>query len=427
MSTPDPQSTRPTESFAYRAIDSLSRPVSGTIDAGDIVEARKRLESLGLWINSIEPVATLAHAGPRQPLSATDFIAFNQQLAQLTSAQLPIEQGLQLIAQDLHGGRLAATVAAVSAELERGTPLADALAKHRAQFPPLYTQLVEAGVKSNTLGGLLLNFSAHLEMVRRLRASLWRTLSYPVMVLIGLMIVLLFLSYAVFPRFEELFSGFDRSPLFHFDRSHGGWSEAYMTIPLITQLLFIFGHAIPYIAATVLILVIVLPILWRMFAKTSAGGAERLILCIPLIGAILRNSMLARWCDVARLGVNSGLDLPAAISLAGNAIASPALARDGAALTENLESGKPIDADLSLTLMPRVVSAAIENGARTNSLRDVLGSLSNVYRRQAETQLDNLPTILSPILLVLLALAIGFAVFGLVAPVLNFIQAISGG
>jgi type IV pilus assembly protein PilC len=137
-------------------------------------------------------------------------------------------------------------------------------------------------------------------------------------------------------------------------------------------------------------------------------------------------TLLTRWCDIARLGVTAGLDLPAAIRLANDAIASPALSRDGNALVANLESGRPIDSNDRLAILPKVIPASIEMASRTNNLRDVLASLADVYRRQAEAMLDNLPTILSPILLVVLALSIGFVIAGLMLPVLNYIHYVSG-
>jgi type IV pilus assembly protein PilC len=417
----------PMLAFAYRAQDAAGQPVSGTIDAPDLEEATRRLQSLGLRIVSIDPVA--APVTPR-PLRAGEFIAFNEQLAQLTTAGLPVEHGLKLIAQDLHGGRLADTVKVVAEELERGTSLADALAKNRNQFPPLYSRLVEAGVKSNSLGGLLLNLSVHLEMVRRLRATLWRIVSYPLMVLIGLMIVLLFLSRFVFPQFQEMYQGYKPHPVFPMSWVNGRYEERtippFPTMPLITQFLFAVGSVMPFIVIALIAVLSLLPLIWRSLINSNSTAFETFTYRVPLIGPILRMSVLARWCDIARLGVSAGLDLPAAIQLAGDAIASPSLSRDGVELIDDLSAGRPIDANEHLKILPRVVPASIEMASRTSNLGDTLGSLADVYRRQAEALLDNLPVILSPLLLIVLALSIGFVIAALMLPVLNYIHYVSG-
>jgi len=308
--------------------------------------------------------------------------------------------------------------------------LADALAKNRNQFPPLYSRLVEAGVQSNSLGGLLLNLSVHLEMVRRLRATLWRIVSYPLMVLIGLMLVLLFLSRFVFPQFQEMYQGYRPHAVYPFYGIHGGYQErpspAFPTMPLITQFLFAVGHLMPIVVVAILASLVLLPLVWRSLNHSNNPALETLAYRVPLVGPILRMSVLARWCDIARLGVGAGLDLPAAIQLASDAIASPALSRDGVEMIDDLQAGRAIDANERLRILPRVVPASIEMASRTSNLGDTLASLSDVYRRQAEALLDNLPVILSPLLLIVLALSIGFVIAALMLPVLNYIHYVSG-
>src|SRR5688572_20329653 len=207
-------------SFAYQAQSDDGRRVTGTIDAFDAGTAILRLQALRLRVMQIEPLKGSLGAPPAdQPAGAAarprgralqgdDFAAFNQQLAHLTAAGLPVEAGLRLIAQDMRSGRLAATVRLVADELERGTPLGEAFEKHRARFPALYGQLLEAGVKGGDLSGVLLNLGRHMEMVQRLRSLLWRTVSYPLTVLAALAVVMTFLGLYVIPQFELLFDEF---------------------------------------------------------------------------------------------------------------------------------------------------------------------------------------------------------------------------
>src|SRR5688572_10064484 len=193
------------DSFAYQAQTPEGQTVAGTIDATNVEQAQRLLQNLRLRVLQIEP----AQRGPRPTaLNGEDFLSFNQQLTHLTTAGLPIEHGLRLIAQDMRTGRLRATVQEVASELERGTPLEQAFEKHRDKFPPLYARLIAAGVATSNLPGMLLNLGRHMEMIYRLRAMLWRVLSYPLMVLIALGMILLFLSTAIIPQFEKIFRDF---------------------------------------------------------------------------------------------------------------------------------------------------------------------------------------------------------------------------
>src|SRR3954468_18223137 len=118
--SPNMTTTDVAHSFAYQAQTPDGLRMSGTVDAPDVGEATRRLVELGLRVSEIAPAPRAAR--PRA-LRATDFAAFNQQLAHLAKAGLPLEHGLRLIAADLHSGRLSRTVELVAAELERGTPL----------------------------------------------------------------------------------------------------------------------------------------------------------------------------------------------------------------------------------------------------------------------------------------------------------------
>src|SRR5688572_16811746 len=286
-SVPAPAAPQTTDSFAYEAQTADGEPMSGTIDAPDVEHATRQLHALRLRVVRIEPVRRPRSA----PLRGEDFLAFNQQLSQLTSAGLPVEQGLRLIAQDMRSGRLAATVEQVAAELERGTPLAEAFDKHRTKFPPLYGRLIEAGVRAHNLPGVLLNLGRHLELVSRIRAMLWRALSYPLMVLIGLMIVLLFLTTHVVPQFEQIFLDFG------------------IKLPVITRLMLASTYWLPPLLIASIGLIVVPIVLWPVLRASGWSGpiVEHVLLHAPLIGTVLRRNLVARWCDALRIGVEAGL------------------------------------------------------------------------------------------------------------------------
>jgi type II secretory pathway component PulF len=381
--------------------------MTGTIDAPDVEHATRQLSALRLRVVRIEPVARPARAAP---LRGEDFIAFNQQLSQLTSAGLPVEHGLRLIAQDMRSGRLAATVEQVAAELERGTPLGEAFDKHRAKFPPLYGRLIEAGVRAHNLPGVLLNLGRHLELITRLRSMLWRSVSYPLMVLIGLTLVLLFLSVSVIPQFEQIFTDFG------------------VKLPLITMLLLSSTRWLPPLLIAFLVLIVAPIVLWPILrvAGWSQPVLEHVVVHLPLVGTVLRRNMIARWCDALRIGVQAGVDLPAAINLAGDAVGSSKLRNDGQKLIGAMEAGMSLESGRPTTLLPATVVAAIELGQAHHDLPTTLATLSQMYQQQAETRLTMLPAILTPLLLIGTAIVVGFVVLALFAPFLSLLRAISG-
>src|SRR5262249_18298483 len=174
----------PLATFAYSATTSEGEQVQGTIEAYDLQDASRRLSAMQLNVASLKPAAKIGARS--KPIGAADFIPFNQQLAQLTRPGLPIEQGLRLIAQALRRSRLKSSIQQLVTELERGVPLAQAFERHQKDFPPLYSRLLDAGIRAGNLPAMLLNIGRHAEMVNRLRGAVWRSLAYPLAVLFGL-------------------------------------------------------------------------------------------------------------------------------------------------------------------------------------------------------------------------------------------------
>jgi type IV pilus assembly protein PilC len=396
--------------FAYRAQRIDGQPLSGTIDAESVDQARDRLETLRLRVIQLEPSASAA-PGVR-PLRGEDFVTFNQQLAQLAAAGLPLEHGLRLIAQDMRQGKVANTIRQIADDLEKGQPLGQAFEKHASQFPTAYGQLIEAGVRTNNLSGMLLSLGQHLQTISRMRAAMWRAISYPLMVFIALCFVIAFIGTFVLPKFQDVFKDFG------------------VRLPAITQFLISSSSAIGTSAISAAILVIALLIAWAILRSAGKDAAIRdaVGLRLPLVGAVLRRSLVSRWCDAVRIGVAGGMDLPAAMRTAGVAVGSPRLAGDVEAIAARLESGQPLDlGGRQRSLIPATVTAVIELSSRQGALADTLGTLARMYQQQARAKVGLIPAVLTPVLLALLTGIIGFIIVAMFAPFVTLIQSVTGG
>jgi type II secretory pathway component PulF len=393
--------------FAYRAQSIDGQPLSGTIDAESADHARARLESLRLRVLDLEPAATGQAA---RPLRGEDFLTFNQQLAHLTAAGLPLEHGLRLIAQDMRRGRVANTIRQIADELEKGVPLGQAFEKHASQFPPAYGRLIDAGVKTNNLSGMLLNLGEHLRTLSQLRAALWRALAYPLVVFVALCCVVAFLGGWVFPQFSDVYRI---------------WGTQ---LPWATQFLLDHGRTIAGVFLGLAVLVVALIVLARVLRMTGRQGwlRDAVGLRLPLVGPVIGRSLVSRWCDAVRLGVTGGMDLPRAMRTAADAVGSERLRRDAERMSAKLEAGQPITAGESFDVLPATVPAAIDLSSEHGGLAPTLGTLSQMYQQQAQTRVGLIPAVLTPLLLTLLTGVIGFIILAMFLPFVNLMGALTG-
>ena len=396
------------QSFAYAAQDAHGRVVRGTIEAVTPSVARQELERVGFQVVEFD-------AQPKAPrgksLRGDDFVAFNQQLAQMTKAGLPIERGLRLIARDMRQGGLSETVDAIADELEKGVPLADAFDKHRGQFPSMYGSLIEAGVKSGNLPGMLLSLGRHLDMVSRLRGALWRAASYPCLLLVALAAVIVFLGLFVLPGFVTIFEEFDTE------------------LPSLTLFIIDAGAWMPWAALGVIAFILALPLVAGFLRSTGKDQSfvDRFLIPIPLIGPVLYHNRCARWCDALQIAVTAGLDLPKAINLAGEAVGSPDLQRDGRLLIDWLEQGQNLRAFAPPRAIPATVIAAIELTASHRDLPHALATITNMYEEQADIRISAVQLLATPVLLITMSTLVGFVVAALFLPLAKLIQSVSGG
>ena len=392
--------------FTYSARTPDGHSLSGTIDASNSTEARQKLESLHLFVSEIAPAGR-----PRaRAMAGEDFITFNQQLAQLAAAGLPLEQGLGLVAQELRRGQLKRTIEQIADDLQKGRTLAQAVESRKQQFPPLFARLVDAGTRAGNLSSVLLNLGRHMAMVRSLQAALVRTLTYPLIVLLTFMAVMAFVFLGVIPQFHQIYADF------------------HMELPFITQLLLgvsdlLYNNIWIFAGLMALILILI-----GMFVVSIGRGSplgQAILRYLPPFAGVLKKSLIARWCDAVAVGIEAGMDLPDSIALADDTIESPAIRRDGEAMAQAISAGQPLASIPPGKILPVTIAAAIDLASQRNDLAPSLRTLGQMYRQQAEVRVAAIPAILSPLLLILMGFLIGIVITAMIAPIISLISSIS--
>ncbi len=403
-------------SFGYRAQVEGGGEIVGSINAADEAAARQTLESLKLQVRELWPTGK---AIKTRPLNADDFRAFNQQLALLVKAGLPLEAGLDLLASERGGRRRNKVIDAINADLKSGTSLADAVAKRGRDFPPDYAMLLEAGVETNNLSQVLINLGSHLEMRQKLRDSLFKAFGYPMFVLAAMIAVGAFMGWYVFPLFDR----------FIIQSRHNSsimWLGPSKQLPWPTALLFFLGENTTPILIIICAVIVMGIAIWLLLRRQPVGltlrdwAAEHM----PLFGPAVRASLIARWCDGLRMGVISGMDLPQSIELAGAVTGSPMMTACGSSMNFAISRGLPIDKAVAETALPPTIGVAIQTGITCNNLPETLNVLSEGYSKEAQIRIAALPAIITPVLLVMLSLIVILVFSGLMAPFIRLLNSL---
>lgn len=393
------------QTYAYEAQTPEGHPLRGTLEAPDGQQARDMLTSAGLRVIDLTLSPAPRPAKP-SPIRGDDLLIFNQHLTQLTASGMPVESSLRLIAQDMKRGRLARSIEALADDLEQGKPLAQAFETHRGQFPPLYAQLVDAGIRSNNLPGMLMNLGRHYEMVNRLRTTLLQALTYPTIVLVMLPMTCVFLLFLIFPQVEIAL----REMNVIIDGYRTGRSP-------VTQFMLHTASVSVWISLIVSVILLGLISLCLLAQTLPAGNwlTGTVLMRLPLIGPLLRHNAYARWCNALLLGIESGLPMPQATELAGQAVGFKSLAEDGQALTTQITLGESADPKLSSRrwFLPPSIRAMIAYAHDRQTLPQALESLTATHQQVALARLVMLQSILSPILTILVSLLILMCLLGI--------------
>jgi type II secretory pathway component PulF len=397
--------------YRATAVDDAGQLVASEVNAPNFDAARAALERDGLRPTALVAEPTQVKGGM---LEGEDLADFTTQLAHLAAAGLPLEQGLRLIADDLRRGKLAATVRELAEKLESGLPPDEAVDQMKGRLPGTFGPLLTAGMASGRLPAILLSLGRHHELVGNLRNGLRQALAYPAAMLLALTLVLLFLSLYVFPGLEQTYVGFSND-------------FGQPALPLLTRVVFWLGYLMPVLAVLIIALLIfaaLAPGIARRF-KQEARLAESLTF-VPLLGPVLRHSLIGRWLDALRIGVEAGMDLPVGIELADAATNSRRLRHDGGVLKTNLSSGEPLAMSANrLRLLPLTVPVALQHAANQGDLPRALSVLSELHYRQAEAKMRRIPLWLTPFLLLLIGTIFGVVLVALQLPLLRMLQGLT--
>ena len=391
--------------------------ITRTVEAAAANEARSHLEREGFKVFAITPPKsegltnfTRQSGGQRGTrVKANDFLLFNQQLAALLRAGIPILQSITMLRRRATSVRLRAVLEEVEDAIRGGSALSQAFAAQGNIFPRIYTASILAGERSGALDEVLSRYVSYMRRSVALRRKIRGALAYPLFLLVASLGMVVFLVVYVVPRMSELFGGL------------GG------KLPLVTQIVlglsgWLTGNLF-WLAPLIIVGSIVL-ILWL---RTPQGRLSRdaLTLKIPLVGKLLVQLAVAQAARSLATLLAGGITLVESWEIAAESITNLELRRRSSAILSLIREGQSFTESLEQAKwVPELALDMIGIGERSGSLREMLDEVATFYDAEGEVRLEQLTTTLEPAILVVMG---GIVVVILLAIYLPIIESISSG
>ncbi len=399
--------------YNYRAKDKQTgKFVRGTIQADTEQTAGKLLIEQGYIPQSVVEQGEGVLGGSKR-VTAKDRITFTRQLATLVGAGLPLALSLRTVAEQTEGHQMRSVAEEILANVESGKSLHEAFAAHPEIFNGVYLALIEAGEASGTLDIALKRLADQEEKDAAMMSKIRGALVYPAIIFVVIIAVLAFMMIAVVPQVKNLYDDMGEK------------------LPALTQFLVdlteFFGQWWWLIAITV---IAIGGGCYFLVKRTSIGRhiADSFKLHVPIFGGLFRKLYVTRFGRTSEMLLSTGVPMIQSVTIAIGAINNTIVEEEYSKAIDVLKSGKPLSEGLQereymLPLLPQMASI----GEQSGKIDEMLGRASQVYENELDEQINNLSTMIEPILMVAMAGLIGVVIAGTLLPIYSLVSKISGG
>jgi len=389
--------------------------VEGVYVAESEARLRRELEEKGLYILSLKQRGVLPGLGMvsarRVRVPQRDFLVFNQELATLLKAGMPLVQSLDILRQRVQNPTFKAVLDSVYEKVKSGTALSDAFAEHGDLFPPVYAASLTAGERSGNLDTVIRRYVAYEKIIGAVRRRTLSALIYPA-VLVTLMAVLIgIIVLKVVPAFTEFYATFDRE------------------LPLSTRIMVGFSALVVDNVWWILGAAAAALVLFRMWVRQPGQRARyhRLVLRLPFAGATVRKFAVSQLARTLATLLGGGIPLVNALEIAGRSMNNRYLARELEDVARRVREGESLArALLARGVFPDVAVKMVEVGEQTGALQEMLNSLADFYDEEIETEVGRFITLIEPALLVIMGVVIAVVVLALYMPLFELTSVMGG-
>ena len=393
--------------FVCKVGDTTGRVFQQLETAQSEAEARQKLADRGFFVFSVrmhfDLLSQFSGAARERKIRPADFLIFNQQFSTLIKAGLPILKALELLAERAAAPRLRPTLQDVRQRVRDGALLSEALAA-QGSFPAVYVTAISAGERSGNLTGVIDQYISYLRVSTGFRTALLTALIYPAILVVTVILVLSYLVTYAMPQFAKLYQ------------------DLGVPLPAMTQLML--NIAVPLrnyfvVFAGIAVLIAAAIFLWTRTLE-GALAIDRLKPKVPIVGDIWLKGEIAQFLRTLATLLAGGTPLVSGLQTSSAAIGSRLIATSVARASERVREGKSLSESLSETrLIPPLALEMIEVGEASGALSAMLTSVAEFYEEEVSTRLQRTLIWVTPAILVVMAVVVGFILISLYLPLFS--------
>lgn len=400
--------------YIYEVKDAGGNLKKGSVEAPNLKVAQQTLQDSSYVILKLTERASGASAdvfgffAKFRKVNEQALTVFSRQFATMINAGLAMVRCLDILAEQTEDKKLQETLIIVRKDVEGGSTLSNALGKHPAVFSTLYTSMVKAGEMGGVLDEVLERLANFMEKDYSLKKKVAAALTYPVVILVMAMLIVIFLVTYILPTFVTLFESMN------------------LKLPLPTLILITVTKAArnPIYLGVFLAVVVFLIIFISRYIKTEMGKRQYdlLRLSVPVFGMLNKKVAISRFCRTLGTLLSSGVPIMQALEIVGRASGNEIISMTVNKVRESIREGESIATPLGASgMFPPMVTQMVAVGEETGNLDSMLGKIADFYDTEVEYMLASLTSMLEPIMIVGMGGIVGFIVISVFMPLYQLI------
>ena len=405
--TPSSKSARKTKvekvyPFKWEGKDRTGKKVSGELQGTNPNLIKAQLRKQGVLVTKVTRKSTLFAARAKK-IKPLDIAFFTRQLATMMSSGVPIVQALEIIAEGSANPNFAKLINEIKTDVASGNTLAASLAKHPQHFDDLFCNLVESGEQSGRLESLLDRIATYKEKTEALKAKIKKAMTYPIAVIVVAVIVTAILLLKVVPQFETVFSSFGAD------------------LPAFTLMVIGLSNWLKSWWFVVLIGIIVVGWSYTQANRRSKAfrdAQDRTLLKAPVIGQIIYEAAVARYARTLSTTFAAGVPLVQALDSVAGAAGNVVFYNAVNAIKNDVSAGTQLNFAMRTTnVFPTLAIQMAGIGEEAGNLDGMLEKVADFYEAEVDNKVDNLTTLLEPMIMSVLGVLIGGLIIAMYLPI----------